>query len=155
MRPWSCPRLMLLLTLLAGTACGANPDRPTLAPTEPSADRGGLPHIDGQAALAAVRAGNEQSILAAPTLVPTGVPLAPFIEARLYAIANVAMHDALNGVAPRYARYADAGPIDRNASATAAVLTAAHDAIVGAAPGATAAVNTWYAGAIGTLAGDV
>jgi hypothetical protein len=150
----SCRRLTPLLTLLVGTACSGNPDRPALVPTEPSAERGGLPHADGRAALAAVRAGNEQSILASPTLRPPGVPVAPFIEARLYAIANVAMHDALNGVTPRYARYTDNGPVDRNASAAAAVLTAAHDAIAGAAPGAAGAVNTWYASAIGALAGD-
>jgi hypothetical protein len=153
MLPSSRRRLALLLALLAGTACGGNPDRSPIAPTGPSADREESARADGLAALAAVRAGNEQSILAAPALVPPGAPLAPFIEARLYAIANVAMHDALNGVAPRYSRYADGGAINRDASAAAAVLTAAHDAIVGAAPGATAATDAWYATAIGGLAG--
>ena len=154
MRP-SSRRLTLLLALLAGAACG-NPDRMPMVPTEPSANREGhgLSGTDGRAALDAVRAGNERSILAAPTLVPPGAPLAPFVEARLYAIANVAMHDALNGVAPRYARYADGGAIGRHANAAAAVLTAAHDAIVGAAPGATAATAAWYETAIGALAGS-
>jgi hypothetical protein len=91
-----------------------------------------------------VFSGNAQSIAAAPLLVPPGAPLAPFIEARLYAIANVAMHDALNAITPRFARYADKGPIDRDASAAAAVLTAAHDAIIGADPGAQTATDAWY-----------
>jgi len=103
------------------------------------------PRADERATLLAVRAGNAQSIVAAPTLVPPGAPLAPFVEARLYAITNVAIHDALNAITPRYGRYADRGPIDREANATAAAFTAAHDAIVGAAPGATAATDTWYA----------
>jgi hypothetical protein len=153
MRPSSRRRLGLLLALLAGTACGGNPDRP-IAPTGPSADREESSRVHGRAALAAVRAGNEQSILAAPALVPAGAPLAPFIEARLYAIANVAMHDALNSVTPRYSRYSDGGAIDDHANAAAAVLTAAHDAIVGAAPGATAATDAWYATAISALTGS-
>jgi hypothetical protein len=85
--------------------------------------------------------------------VPPGAPLAPFIEARLYAIANVAMHDALNAITPRFARYADTGPIDRDASAAAAVLTAAHDAIVGADPVAQAATDAWYASQMAALSG--
>ncbi|HVD60722.1 MAG TPA: vanadium-dependent haloperoxidase [Gemmatimonadaceae bacterium] len=106
------------------------------------------------AALDAVRAGNEQSILAAPSLVPAGAPLAPFIEARLYAIANIAMHDALNAVVPKYERYADNGPLVPDASAATAVLTAAHDAIVGADAGATVAVDLWYASAISPFTAD-
>jgi len=74
------------------------------------------------------------------------------VEARVYAIANIAMHDGLNAIDPEYERYADAGPIDRRANRTAAVLTAARDAIVGAAPGAAATTNAWYAGAMTELA---
>ena len=103
--------------------------------------------------LDAVRAGNAQSILAAPSLVQ-GAPLAPFIEARLYAIVNVAMHDALNAVTPRYARYADVGPVVSDANAAAAVLTAAHDALNGAVPKAYLATDAWYANSIGALAGE-
>jgi hypothetical protein len=99
-------------------------------------------------------AGNEQTIASAPFLVPPGAPLAPFIEARLYAIANVAMHDALNGIVPRFERYADTGPIDGDANLAAAVLTAAHDAIVGADPSATVPTDLWYAGAIAPFTGE-
>lgn len=83
----------------------------------------------------------------------TGAPLAPFIEARLYAIANVAMHDALNAITPRFTRYADTGPIDRDASVAAAVLTAAHDAIVGADLGAKSGTDAWYAGEMAAISG--
>jgi hypothetical protein len=138
-------------------ACGTDPTG-TDAPYRHSgiASNNGLrlPHAEASAALAAVIAGNTQSVAAAPSLVPPGAPLAPFVEARLYGIANVAIHDALNAVIPRFARYADTGPIDENANAAAAVLTAAHDAIVGAAPGSQGATDAWYATSIGTLAGS-
>jgi hypothetical protein len=98
-------------------------------------------------------AGNAQAVAAAPALVPPGAPLAPFVEARLYAIANVAMHDALNAIVPRFARYADTGPVERQAAVAVAVLTAAHDAIVGAAPAATAGTDAWYAAAVAPHAG--
>ncbi len=147
--------LSLVLILSAGAACSRDASRTDAWPTSPESSFGQrLPHAAAAAALSAVVAGNAQSIVAAPALVPPGAPLAPFIEARLYAIANVAMHDALNAVIPRFARYADAGPIDRHASAAAAVLTAAHDAIAGADPASQAATDAWYASAMGPLAGS-
>ena len=123
---------------------------PDVAPTDPEvtaplAERGGLPHYDAAAALNAVNAGNRHAYDVSPSLVPPGAPLAPFVEARLYAIAYIAMHDALNAINPRFERYADNGPIDRSANPAVAVLTAAHDAIVGANPGAQSATDAWYA----------
>ncbi len=94
---------------------------------------------------------NALSVTLAPTLSPNG-PLAPFVEARLYTIANVAMHDALNGVRGRYGRYADAGVADRTASAAAAAVAAGHDAIIGATPlPAHAEANAAYAADIAAL----
>lgn len=142
-----------VLALLVAWAC--SPESTSIA-TDPLAPPGQTASNFGasrrNAARDAVFAGNAQSIVAAPMLVPPGVPLAPFIEARLYAIANVAMHDALNAVNPRYERYADNGPIDRRANAAAAVLTAARDAIVGASPGAQTSTDAWYASAMAPLA---
>ncbi|HEV7838987.1 MAG TPA: vanadium-dependent haloperoxidase, partial [Gemmatimonadaceae bacterium] len=145
---------LLLLSLLA-VACSPDSMQTTTAPPGPALDRvaSTSSRADRARALEAVFAGNAQSIAAAPALVPPGVPLAPFIEARLYAIANIAMHDALNGIAPRFDRYADAGAIERHANAAAAILTAAHDAIVGAAPGAKASTDAWYASNMAALAG--
>lgn len=135
------------LTIVTALTPGACSDA-ALEPTEPAAAvafaAGGVPHTDAAAALAAVMAGNAQAIAAAPTLPPPGAPLTPFAEARLYAIANIAMHDALNAIVPRFGRYADTGPIERRANPAAAVLTAAHDAIIAAAPGAQGTVEAWY-----------
>ena len=145
--------LPLLLSAALGLGCG-DPSRPLVQPELSTADANRLPHAAERAALAAVRAGNAQSIAVAPLLPPPGMPLTPFIEARLYAIVNVAMHDALNAIVPRYARYADTGPIEADANAAAAVLTAAHDAIVGGAPPAAGpATDAWYAAALGALSG--
>ncbi|MES2521584.1 MAG: vanadium-dependent haloperoxidase [Gemmatimonadota bacterium] len=145
---------VVLLGTLAG--CGVDPtpgitDVPL--PSEPRLEVGGVPHHDALAARDAVLAGNAQGLLAAPSLVPPGAPLPPFVEARLYAIVNVAMHDALNAIVPRFDRYADEGPMVRDAAIAAAVLTAAHDAIVGAAPGSQASIDAWYAAAIANEAG--
>lgn len=123
------------------------------SPATPAANVGGVPNASATAALAAVRAGNAQAIAAGPALVPPGVPLAPFIEARLYAISNVAMHDALNAIVPRFERYAENGAVDPGANAAAAVLTAARDAIVGAAPGSQAGTDAWYAAQMSALSG--
>lgn len=147
--------LGILASGLAALACADPPTPPVDASPAPAllADGARWPYAAESAALLAVRSGNAQSVLAAPALVPPGVPLTPFIEARLYAITNVAMHDALNAIIPRYARYADVGPIDPRANPAAAALTAAHDAIAGAAPGAMGAADAWYATEIAAVNG--
>ena len=52
-------------------------------------------------------------------------------SSRSMAIAQVAVHDALNAIDRRYDSYADDGPIDVLASPDAAIATAAHDALAG------------------------
>jgi len=155
-RPNTAIALLLGATVL--TACSS--DSPASLITRPTMTSGShavrqrLSHADADAALASLAAANDRTIASAPALVPPGAPLAPFIEARLYSIATLAVHDALNAIIPRFARYADTGPVVPDANAAAAVLTAAHDAIVGAAPAAQAAVDIWYAGQIADLAGS-
>src|SRR5688500_1476219 len=107
-------RAALAVAVAAGVACSPDSSSSVTDPasTMPVSNVGGVPNSYAVAALDAVRSGNEQSIAAAPALVPPGVPLAPFIEARLYAISNIAMHDALNAIVPRFERYADPGPIE-------------------------------------------
>ena len=143
---------VLLAFALAG--CSADTQSTSASVTAPVAERGGIPHDNAAAALDAVNAGNAQAIAVAPSLVPPGAPLAPFVESRLYAIVEIAMHDALNAIVPRFERYADTGPVDAGANPAAAVLTAAHDAIIGANPGAQSATDAWYASQISALAGS-
>src|SRR5215218_7980022 len=148
----------LIVALLTVAVIGCDPDKSATGISRhiggPLAARQRLPHADASAALQAVRSANERGVLSGPALVPPGAPLAPFIEARLYALVNVSVHDALNGIIPRFARYADVGPIVPDANAAAAALKAAHDAIVGGAPAAQAATDAWYASEIAALAGS-
>ncbi len=57
-------------------------------------------------------------------------PIPPFIESRYYAMVNIAMHDALNNIVPKYKRYALLDARDKDADANAAVAQAAYDVIV-------------------------
>jgi PAP2 superfamily len=54
------------------------------------------------------------------------------VSSRTLAIAQVAIHDALNAIDSRYERYAFTGDAQIGASADAAIAAAARDAIVGA-----------------------
>jgi hypothetical protein len=61
----------------------------------------------------------------------------PLTESRLFATLHVAMHDAINGVEPRYELYLSAGsatPETHGASAPAAAAVAAHDTLVALFP---------------------
>ena len=51
---------------------------------------------------------------------------------RALAIEQIAVHDALNAIDPRYRRYVFHGRAPAGTSVDAAVATAAHDALVGA-----------------------
>jgi hypothetical protein len=73
---------------------------------------------------------------------PPGVP--PYREARIYAMAFVAMHDTLNAIQPRFQPFACHGSWP-GASPTAAIATAAHDVLVAAFPPQAALFDAAYA----------
>src|SRR5688500_2424372 len=50
----------------------------------------------------------------------------PQQQSRVQAMAQIAVHDALNTIEPRYALYTDSGPLRPEASADAAVAAAAR-----------------------------
>jgi hypothetical protein len=56
-------------------------------------------------------------------------PIPPFIESRYYAMVNIAMHDALNNIVPKYETDALQNARDKDANPDAAVAQAAHDVI--------------------------
>jgi PAP2 superfamily len=60
--------------------------------------------------------------------------LPPMPVSRIYAMINIAIHDALNNILPRYRTYALKNAGDRHANANAAVAQAAHDVIVNLLP---------------------
>jgi len=57
-------------------------------------------------------------------------PVPPFFESRFYAMVNIAMHDALNNIVPKYKTYALLNSRDKDADADAAVAQAAYEVIV-------------------------
>ncbi|RYZ24882.1 MAG: phosphoesterase PA-phosphatase [Chitinophagaceae bacterium] len=57
-------------------------------------------------------------------------PITPMTESRFYAMVNIAMHDALNNIVPKYKTYALLNARDKDADADAAVAQAAYDVIV-------------------------
>jgi hypothetical protein len=83
------------------------------------------PGSSGDAVLAWNANAGEASLAAG--LAPTGNPL---YESHMYAMAHVAIHDALNAIDRRYRPYAFFGHASRRASTDAAVATAARDVLV-------------------------
>jgi hypothetical protein len=86
----------------------------------------------------------------------------PFHESRMYAMAHIAVHDALNAIQRRYESYAFEGIVAPGTSAEAAVAAAARDAMVSAIeeipdifgaciPGALARVEADYSAALAAI----
>ena len=120
------------LGVLVIAACSSTADAPLAAPASIDANAR-VSEQDGNAARTAVLRWNAVSTSLVPSLSPNGSPT-PWVEARLTAITNVAMHDALNGARARYDRYADHGDVHRSANPAAAVIAAAYTALIGATP---------------------
>jgi hypothetical protein len=71
---------------------------------------------------------------------------------RVFAMVQIAVHDALNSIDPRYQSYTVTSPADPGASPDAAVARAAHDVLVGTLPASqAAALDTAYADYIAAL----
>lgn len=74
----------------------------------------------------------------------------PMDQSRSFAIVQIAVHDALNGVEPRYAPYAYQG-YEPEACAEAAIATAAHDALLAVAPSHGSDLDAWYQEALAAI----
>src|SRR5688572_1586228 len=73
-------------------------------------------------------------------------------QARVTAMVQIAVHDALNAIHPRYRTYNAVGTFNRNASPEAAVARATCDVLVGVLPAAShAAVDAQCATYLATL----
>ena len=81
---------------------------------------------------------------------PPGLP--PHFAARIYSMAFLAAHNALNAIAPVYASYlpTDAAP---GANPDAAVATAVHDVLLNQLPFANDLLDAEYAAAIAAIRG--
>ena len=85
----------------------------------------------------------------------TGFFVLPHLEARVYALENLAMYDALNHIQQKNAPYALLGPLVPTAAPDAAVAAAAHDALVALLPDEKTYADSLYAAALAKIgAGD-
>ena len=81
----------------------------------------------------------------------------PQPQSRVQAIVQIAVHDALNAIEPRYAHYAFRGPVDPGASPDAAVAAAAKRTLLGLmvavadSPAKQAAIDTIEAAYVATV----
>ena len=78
--------------------------------------------------------------------------LAPGPQTYTLAVTQIAVHDALNAIHPRYEPYEFAGSAPR-ASTAAAVAAAAHDSLVTLVPQAAASVDAEYDAALSSVPG--
>jgi hypothetical protein len=77
--------------------------------------------------------------------------LDPLTESRNFAIVQLAVHDAVNAVTPRYETYRAAPPRASGASAEAAAVGAAHEALVAVLPQARTKFDEALAAALRSL----
>jgi hypothetical protein len=76
---------------------------------------------------------------------------APPQQYRVLAMTQVAVHDALNSIDPRYRTYSVVGAVNPNASPDAAVARAAADVLRASIPSQLAAIDAQYAASIADL----
>jgi PAP2 superfamily len=114
----------------------------------------GSPSNPGTIDTTAVAQWNEhatQAVAAFAATDPVGGGIAPFVESRLYAMAFIGMHDALNAIDPRYEPYLSkiSAP---DASPDAAVATVVHDVFLSQFPPSTQQMDAAYATALSSIA---
>ena len=80
------------------------------------------------------------------------VPAPAFIPIRIYAMAFLAAHDALNAIEPVYATYLSPAPAP-GANPDAAYAAAMHDVLLHELPGAATLLDTEYAAALAAITG--
>jgi hypothetical protein len=78
----------------------------------------------------------------------------PLTESRVLAMLHLAMHDAVNAIVRRYQPYAFAETAPAEASADAAVATAARDVLVALIPAQAATYERAYTAALDSIAAD-
>src|SRR6476469_3217521 len=70
---------------------------------------------------------------------------------RVLAMTHIAIHDALNAIDPRFRAYTQIAAGDPNASAEAAIASAAHDVLALTLPSQAPALDTFYGSYIAAL----
>jgi hypothetical protein len=134
----SVPKGLLSLSLILFTVISCRKDAKITGNTKNIAEASvkSEGHSYGTVTSEMVLKWNEAGTQAIANMTPlTGSgPIPPMPESRIYAMINVAMHDALNNIVPKYQTYALNNARDKDADPNAAVAQAAHDVIVAQLP---------------------
>jgi hypothetical protein len=75
----------------------------------------------------------------------------PPAQSRLFAMVQIAVHDALNSIKPKFERYALLSEREKDANPDAAVASAAYWTLKGLKLGAALPVDTWYNESLATI----
>jgi PAP2 superfamily len=75
----------------------------------------------------------------------------PPAQSRLFAMIQIAVHDALNSIKPKFERYALLNEREKNADPDAAVASAAYWTIKGLGVGSAFPVDNWYNESLATI----
>ena len=78
-------------------------------------------------------------------------PMTPPSQSRYFAMVQIAVHDALNSIKPKFETYALKGVREKNANPDAAVASAAYWAIKGMNVQGENPIDDWYAQSLATI----
>lgn len=85
------------------------------------------------------------------TRIVLAAPMTPQACSRFFAMVQIAVHDAINSIKPKYERYALLNTRDKEASPDAAVASAAYHVITKLNLQGNFAVQTWYNESLNTI----
>jgi hypothetical protein len=72
-------------------------------------------------------------------------------QTRLFAMVQIAVHDALNAIKPKYERFALINTREQNASPNAAVASAAYWTLKSVVPSTSLPIDDWYSQSLATV----
>ena len=137
--------IVMLFTIIAiYTSCKKETDK-VLKPEETTSQNSSASKENGFAENDMVMYWNDKTatVLSSPRNQPT--------RTRLFAIIEIAVHDALNNIKPKYQRYALLNEREQFASPDASVASAAYWAIKGLNVQGSFPVDTWYDESLATI----
>ena len=125
MKPTSSWKSLAIVVAFGLALSSTATDPAVMARSELSGNTSAVKAVSAQSALA-VTEWNQQAVML--TLLPASA-LAPVQQARVMAIAQVAVHDAVNGITREYETYLSPDAAPEDASPEAAAIAAAHQAL--------------------------
>lgn len=136
--------ITLVLITIVNFSCQKDIAHNKAIPEEQSSANGNIPDDSGFAENNMVMYWNEKAALV------LNVHTNPGADSRYFAIIEIAVHDALNSIIPRYERYA-LSEREKNANVNAAIASATYWSIKGLNIQKTFPLDTWYSESLATI----